>query len=225
MAVSFEKRDDIGIIWIDNPPVNAIGHEVRSGLASIFEQASNDGDLRALILACRGRTFCSGADITEFGKPIKEPILPDVLLQIEGLNIPVIAALHGTVLGGGFELALACHYRIAEAGTKVGLPEVTLGLVPGAGGTQRLPRLIGVEPALDIVTSGKPINAKKALELGAVDEIAAGDLLASAMTFARAQPAQRMTLFLQRVKSSFPPGKPRPSSAWNCLVMRRRPAA
>ena len=199
MIVSLEKENDIGLIWIDNQPVNAIGNAVRSGLVSVLEQVSNEVDLKAVVLACRGRTFCSGADITEFGKPVKKPILPDVLLKIEALDIPVIAALHGTVFGGGFELALACHYRIAEAHTKLGLPEVTLGLVPGAGGTQRLPRLIGVEPSLEMVTSGKPISAEEAFKLGAVDQVTDGDLIVAALSFANEVKSKTLRMALSKI--------------------------
>ena len=185
MTVSLEYREDLAIIWVDNPPVNAINHSVRQGILDALTKLDGNKYLLAIILACRGRTFLSGADIAEFGKPAKTPILPDVLDHIERMHVPVIAALFGSVLGGGFESALCCHYRIAANSTKVGFPEVNLGLIPGAGGTQRLPRLIGVEAAVDVITSGAPLSAKAAQKVGAVDQISDGDLLEDAITFAK----------------------------------------
>ncbi len=185
MTVSIEYRDSIAIIWVENPPVNAIGHVVRQGIDDALTALGTNKDVSAIILACKGRTFLSGADIMEFGKPVQEPILPDVLLHLERMQMPVIAALYGSVFGGGLETALACHYRIAAQGTKIGLPEVTLGIIPGAGGTQRLPRLIGVEAALDVIATGTPIAAEKALSLGAVDRISEGGLLEDALAFAK----------------------------------------
>ena len=183
-----ENAGDVALIWINNPPVNAISHAVREGIMRELAAAQDDGRVRAIVLACQGRTFCAGADIAEFDAPIAPPVLPDIITAIETCPKPVVAALFGTVLGGGLELALGCHGRIAAPGTRAGLPEVTLGLIPGAGGTQRLPRLIGLEAALDLVVSGRPISAEKALSLGLVDALAAGDLLdeASAMGRARA---------------------------------------
>ena len=137
--VSYEIVDGIGVITVDNPPVNALSHAVRQGLLDTLYAAQEDAS-RGLVIQCKGRTFIAGADITEFGKSPLEPYLPDLLNEIEASGKLVVAALHGTALGGGFETALACHYRIAIAGAKVGLPEVKLGLLPGAGGTQRSPR-------------------------------------------------------------------------------------
>lgn len=154
-VVTFERKDDIAVIRIDNPPVNALSHAVRSGLVEALEQARDD-DSRALLLLCEGRTFIAGADITEFSKTPKEPHLPDVIAAIENFAKPVVAALHGNALGGGLEVAMAAHYRCALPGTKLGLPEVKLGLLPGAGGTQRLPRLVGAQSALDMMISGAP---------------------------------------------------------------------
>ena len=148
--------DNIAIINIDNPPVNALSHAVRQGVVDAINQAEQDENIAAIVINCQGKTFIAGADIKEFGKTPKEPHLPDVLQRINQCKKPIIAALFGSVLGGGFELALACHYRVAIKGTKLGLPEVNLGLIPGAGGTQLLPRVAGVELALTMITSGKP---------------------------------------------------------------------
>src|SRR5215472_13002897 len=161
-SVDFQRDGEIAVVTVDNPPVNALKHEVRAGLAEALRQARGDGAVKAVVIACAGRTFFAGADITEFGKPPQAPGLHDVIAAIEAMPKPVIAALHGSALGGGFELALACHYRVAAPGTRVGLPEVKLGLLPGAGGTQRLPRLVGPEKALKMIVTGEPISAAEA---------------------------------------------------------------
>ncbi|MBV8091378.1 MAG: enoyl-CoA hydratase/isomerase family protein, partial [Alphaproteobacteria bacterium] len=168
-----------------NPPVNALKHEVRAGLADALRQARDDAAVKAVVIACAGRTFFAGADITEFGKPPQAPGLGEVIAAIENMPKPVVAALHGTALGGGFEVALACHFRLAVPSARVGLPEVKLGLLPGAGGTQRLPRLIGPEKALGMIVTGDPIGAREALADGIIDEIVEGDLMSGALAFAR----------------------------------------
>lgn len=183
-AVSYSKQGKIGVISVDNPPVNALAQRVREGILNAIRKAQKDKS-EAVVLCCEGRTFIAGADITEFGKPPMEPGLPEVLSALENSSKPVIAAIHGTALGGGFEVALACHYRCAIASAKVGLPEVKLGLLPGAGGTQRLPRVAGVKAALDIIVSGNPVPAKKAHDMGLVNEIIEGDLLEGAIGYAR----------------------------------------
>ena len=183
-VVTFEKRGNIGLIWIDSPPVNALGWEVRSGLCDCLKAGEADGEVQAIVLLARGRTFPVGADIREFGKSPREPLLPETCNRLEACSKPVIAALHGTALGGGFELALAAHYRIAQKDAKVGLPEITLGLVPGAGGTQRLPRLTGIPVALEFMSIGRPVMAQKALSLGMLDKISEGDLEADAIAYA-----------------------------------------
>src|SRR5947209_2885910 len=142
-TVDLRRDGDVAVVTADNPPVNALKHEVRAGLTEALAQARDDAEVKAVVIACAGRTFFAGADITEFGKPPQAPSLHDVIAAIEAMPKPVVAALHGTALGGGFELALACHFRVAASGARVGLPEVKLGLLPGAGGTQRLPRLVG----------------------------------------------------------------------------------
>ena len=184
-SVSYTKDGDIGIITINNPPVNALSHHVRQGLLESFTEANND-DTIATVLICDGRTFIAGADITEFGKPLQEPSFLGTMEVIENLQKPSVAAIHGTALGGGLETALCCHYRVAVPSARVGLPEVALGLLPGGGGTQRLPRLIGPEAALQAITSGVPMAANQAQKVGVIDAVVdEGNLLEGAKAFAR----------------------------------------
>jgi 3-hydroxyacyl-CoA dehydrogenase len=187
--VSYELVDDIGVITVTNPPVNALSHAVRQGLQDAIDAAQRDAS-KVLLIVCSGRTFIAGADITEFGKPPREPHLPDLCNTIEASSKIVVAAIHGTSLGGGLEVALSCHYRCAAPDAKVGLPEVKLGLLPGAGGTQRLPRLIGARPALDMMISGKPVDAARAANLGLVDRVVDGDLGTAALAWCRELAAQ-----------------------------------
>ncbi|WP_152218827.1 3-hydroxyacyl-CoA dehydrogenase NAD-binding domain-containing protein [Pseudomonas sp. SCB32] len=184
-AVQLLRRGEIALVTVDSPPVNALGQAVRAGLIKAFQQAEADPQVRAVVLVCAGRTFMAGADIREFGKPAQAPSLPDVIEAIERSSKPSVAVIHGTALGGGLEVALACHYRIARRDAQVGLPEVKLGLLPGAGGTQRLPRLAGVEKALDMIVSGAPIRAADALDNTIVDELFDGDLIAAGLAFAQ----------------------------------------
>ena len=174
-VTTIEKDGNISIITLNSPPVNALSAPVREGLHKGITEARNDGESEAIIIICEGRTFIAGADISEFGQEPKGPSLFEVQEFIEDSSKPVIAAIHGTALGGGLEVALTCHYRIAGPSAKCGLPEVNLGLLPGAGGTQRLPRVVGVEKALQMVTSGQHVPAKQCLEMGLVDEIANED--------------------------------------------------
>jgi 3-hydroxyacyl-CoA dehydrogenase len=183
--VTFSKEGNIGLIVVNNPPVNALSQAVRQGIKTGVEKGIADKDILAMIIICEGRTFIAGADIREFGKPMIEPFLPAIVQYIEDSPKPMIAAIHGTALGGGLEIALGCHFRIAAPTAKVGLPEVKLGILPGAGGTQRLPRLVGPQAALDMIVSGNPIAAQKAQTIGIIDEIADGDLKAAALTFAK----------------------------------------
>ncbi len=184
-VVGVEIKNDLAIVTIDNPPVNAMSQAVRVGLMGAMDEAEGAG-VGAVVLVCAGRTFIAGADIREFGKPPLPPPLPDVIARIESSEIPVVAALHGTALGGGFEVAMGCHYRVAVPTARVGLPEVHLGLIPGAGGTQRLPRLMGAEEALNMMISGKPIGATDGARAGVVDRIVEdGDLLDGATGYAR----------------------------------------
>ena len=183
-AVSYSIRDKIGVISVDSPPVNALSQRVREGILDAVRKAQKDKS-EAVVLCCKGRTFIAGADITEFGKPPLEPGLSEVLSAMENSSKPIIAAIHGAALGGGFEVALACHYRCAVAGARVGLPEVKLGLLPGAGGTQRVPRIAGIRAAFDMIVSGNPIAAAKARDMGLVNEIIDGDLVEGAISYAR----------------------------------------
>ncbi|NPU66420.1 3-hydroxyacyl-CoA dehydrogenase [Bradyrhizobium sp. 83012] len=173
-VAKLDRHDIIGIVTIDSPPVNALSAAVRGGILDNVKAAIDDPAIKAIVLTCGGRTFIAGADITEFGKPPKPPALNDVLSTIENSPKPVIAAIHGTALGGGLEVALACHYRVATKDSKLGLPEVKLGLLPGAGGTQRLPRAVGPELAVKMIVGGDPIGAAEALKSGLIEEIVEG---------------------------------------------------
>ena len=181
--VRYELQDRVGVISVDNPPVNALSQAVRQGLLDAITLAQSDTS-EAIVIICDGRTFIAGADITEFDKPFMEPGLPDLLNTIEASKKPVIAAVHGTALGGGFETALSAHYRCAVPSAKVGLPEVKLGLLPGAGGTQRTPRIAGVKASLDLIISGTPIRAAEAESIGLIDRIIEGDLRKGALEWA-----------------------------------------
>ena len=183
MVVNFRQKGPIGIVTIDNPPVNALSQAVRAGLLDAFKQTEALETIEAVLLICAGRTFIAGADISEFGKPLEAPHLSDLINEIEKASKPWIAVLHGNVLGGGLEVALGCHYRIAHSTTKLGLPEVTLGLIPGAGGTVRLPRLIGAVTALEMITSGKPLPARKALDIGLIDKLSTENIEEVAFEF------------------------------------------
>ena len=182
--VSYELQGNIGVIRVDNPPVNALSHAVRQGLHAAITTAQSD-ESEAVVIVCEGRTFIAGADITEFGKPLQSPWLPELLDTIEASSKRVVAAIHGTALGGGFETALATHYRCALASAKVGFPEVKLGLLPGAGGTQRTPRLAGVKASLDLITTGAPVAAGQAGQFGLIDKIIDGDLEEGAISWAK----------------------------------------
>jgi 3-hydroxyacyl-CoA dehydrogenase len=183
--VSLVCEDNVAVITIDNPPVNALSQPVRQGLVAAIEDAAADTQIEALVIMCEGRTFIAGADIREFGKPPQPPHLPEVVNFIEDSEKPVVAALHGTALGGGLEVALGCHYRIAVESAKIGFPEVKLGLLPGATGTQRLPRLAGVRQALDIMLSGAPLSATSARDNGIIDRLTESELRPAAIRFAR----------------------------------------
>ena len=184
MTVSVTREGALAHVVIDNPPVNAISLAVREGLLAAVAEIEADEAIAAVVLSCAGRTFVAGADVTEFDAPPQAPHLPDVISAIERARVPWVAALHGTVLGGGLELAMGCRARVAAPGTKLGLPEVTLGVIPGAGGTLRLPRLVGAERALEMIAGGKPVSAEAAREMGLIDEIADGALTEAAGAFA-----------------------------------------
>ncbi|WP_029031209.1 3-hydroxyacyl-CoA dehydrogenase NAD-binding domain-containing protein [Salinarimonas rosea] len=186
-VVTLDRKGDIAVVTLDNPPVNATSAALRAGLVDAIDRACADAQVRAIVLLCAGRTFVAGADVSEFGKPRAEPTLQDVVATVEGASKPVVAAVHGTALGGGFELAMACHHRIATPEAAFGLPEVSLGLVPGAGGTQRLPRLAGIATALSVIVEGRRLVGEAAREAGVVDALATGEesLREEAIGFAR----------------------------------------
>src|SRR5271167_3406251 len=188
--VQLTKDNDIAIITINNPPVNALSPGVPEGIAAAIEQIDKDDSVKAAVLIGGGKTFIAGADIKEFGKltsgkPGGGLELPTLLLKIEDCRKSVVMAIHGTAFGGGLELAMSGHYRVAVPAAQVGQPEVKLGIIPGAAGTQRLPRLAGVAAAVEMCTDGKPVSAEKALALGIIDKLIDGDLLAGAIAFAR----------------------------------------
>ncbi|MCV3242323.1 3-hydroxyacyl-CoA dehydrogenase NAD-binding domain-containing protein [Mesorhizobium sp. ZC-5] len=189
-SVTTTRNGDVAVITIDNPPVNALSFHVREPLMEAFEALRDDASVAAIVLACAGRTFVAGADITEFGKPMQQPDLRALIATLEKIEKPTVAAIHGTALGGGLELALGCHFRVADKAARLGLPEVKLGLLPGAGGTIRLPYLLGPQKALKIIVSGTPIGVAEALDGGLVDAIADGELVAAAIEFARARAAE-----------------------------------
>ena len=205
-AVSVSNRDGVAVVTLNNPPVNGLGFAVRTGLQAALETAATDDAVRALVITGSGRMFSGGADISEFGKtpPPGTPHLPTLIDAIEASEKPVVAAIHGVALGGGFEVALGCHVRLAAPGTRVGLPEVTLGILPGAGGTQRLPRLIGIPAALDVIVSGKMVPSAEARALGMIDDVVGGDIVDAAVSRARrmvaeSQPPRRTSALDDRV--------------------------
>ncbi|MEP5732032.1 MAG: 3-hydroxyacyl-CoA dehydrogenase NAD-binding domain-containing protein [Sulfitobacter sp.] len=174
-TVHYSRAGDIAVLRLQNPPVNALSWDVRKALLARLKQAEAEAGVRAIVIVGEGRTFIAGADIKEFGKPPQDPGLPDLCDRLEASELLIVASMHGVSLGGGLEVALSAHYRIAQPSARVGLPEVHLGLIPGAGGTQRLPRLIGAQNAIDVITSGRHIGAKEALTLGILDKIEDGD--------------------------------------------------
>lgn len=184
--VKYECLQGVALIAINNPPVNALSHGVRNGLLDSIRRFEEDEDAQIAVLYGTGRLFISGADISEFGQSPQPPHLPDVILQIERCDKPIVAAIHGVALGGGLEVAMGAHYRVAHGQAKLGMPEVKLGLIPGAGGTQRLPRLVGVDNALKLITGGNPIDASDALQMGLIDRIATDeDVSVAGIAFAR----------------------------------------
>ena len=184
--VGLKVQDHIAVVTIDNPPVNALGVAVRRGLEQAIALAQADEAVHAVLIVGKGRAFIAGADIREFGLPPQSPSLPEVCQQIEACDKPVVAAIHGPALGGGLEVAMSAHYRVATASAKLGLPEVQLGLLPGAGGTQRAPRLIGAQAALDLMLSGRHVGAQEALRMGLIDHVATSDdVLAEGLAYVR----------------------------------------
>src|SRR5690349_12323966 len=191
-------RDGIAVITLNNPPVNGLGNALRARVLEQLKKADADPGIKAVVLIGAGKAFSGGADIREFGRPREKPDLPEVNDFQDAMKKPLVAAIAGFALGGGLELALACHYRIAAPGAQLGLPEVKLGILPGSGGTQRLPRIVPVAEAVRMMTTGNPIAAERALSLGLVDEIAAGgkggDLAAAAVAYAKQLVAQKKPL-------------------------------
>ena len=193
-VVKVERRDAVAIVIVNSPPVNALSAAVRKGIADGVKSAEADASVKAIVIACAGRTFIAGADITEFGKPPQSPSLHEVIEVIENSSKPVVAAIHGTALGGGLELALGAHFRVATKDAKLGLPEVKLGLLPGAGGTQRLPRAVGPELAVKMIVGGDPIGAADALKNGLIDEVVDGEPAVGGEAFARKVLAEKRPL-------------------------------
>jgi len=185
-CVTMSMDGGVAVISVNNPPVNTINAAVRAGLFAAAADIHARGGVAAVVLVCEGSTFFSGADIGEFAGPPKEAEYRDLFRQLERLPVPVVAGMHGVVMGGGLEITLACHYRVAVPGTRFGLPEVTLGIIPGAGGTQRLPRLIGVEKTLDLILAARPVDVATAIALGFVDAEIQGDVRTATVDFARA---------------------------------------
>jgi 3-hydroxyacyl-CoA dehydrogenase len=198
-VVGLERRGEIALVTIDHPPVNAASKAVRAGLMEAVREIDGDAAVKAAVVACAGSTFVAGADIREFGRPIEEPSLPTVVAAILESSKPFVAAIHGTALGGGFELALACDVRVIAKDAAVGLPEVTLGIIPGAGGTQHVPRIVGLAKAIDIVCSGRRIRAREALDLELVDRIAEGDVVAEAVEVARSRAGRKLRVSARHV--------------------------
>jgi 3-hydroxyacyl-CoA dehydrogenase len=220
-VVDLRRDGAIAVIVLDNPPVNAMSHAVRAGLLDALHRAKADPAIAAVALAGAGRCFSGGFDITEFGKPFQPPGLIELEEACEAMGKPVVVALHGATLGGGVEVALACHFRVAAPDARLGLPEIKLGLLPGAGGTQRLPRLIGAEKTLRLITSGDPVPARQALADGLVDAIVEGDLVPGAVAFARQAVAEKRPLTLLRDRAPFgkveAPGRLRGRAAEACI--------
>jgi len=222
-CVHVEAKGDVCVITIDNPPINATSLAVRQGLTVAISEFKNNANFQAAVIVGAGSTFVAGADIREFGQPMQEPILPEVIRAIEDCGKPVVAALHGAALGGGFELALACDARVADAKTVVGLPEVSLGIIPGAGGTQMLPRRVGVSRAIRMICGAQRISAKEAQSLHLLDEVVTGDVLDAAIAFARRMqgkkcrirdesvPAEGPALIQQAADEAMRAGKRRPA--------------
>src|ERR671926_420600 len=201
--ISTHKHRDVLIVLSNNPPVNALSAAVREGLVDAIAAAEADNSVNAVVIACEGQTFFAGADITEFGRPPQQPWLPMVVDTIENCSKPVVAAIHGTAFGGGLEVALGCHYRVADPSAKLGTPEVKLGLLPGAGGTQRLPRVAGVPQALEMCATGTPIGAKQGFDCGLIDRIVEGELIPHAVAYAEevrdVRPLPRSSQFDEKV--------------------------
>jgi 3-hydroxyacyl-CoA dehydrogenase len=226
--ITTRRHGDVLIVTSNNPPVNSLGHAVREGLVRAMDEADADAAIKAVVIIGEGNTFFAGADISEFGTPkaFAQPMLPQVVDRIENCTKPVVAAIHGTALGGGLEVALASHYRVAVPSAKLGVPEVKLGLLPGAGGTQRLPRVAGVQKALEMAATGNPIGAKEAYEVGLLDKLIEGDLEQHAVAYAHEVKDYRPIPSRARMTTSLPrPAPTRPSLTSFARPMPRSSAA
>ncbi len=206
MTATYQEHGDIAVITLDNPPVNGLGHETRTGIVDGVNRALDNPAVKGIVLVGSGKGFSGGADIREFNSPkvLQEPSLNTVIRVVEGSEKPVVAAIHGMAMGGGLELALGCHYRVATAGAQIALPEVKLGILPGAGGTQRLPRAIGLEPALNMIVSGTPVMSEKLAGTKLFDQMIDGDLLAGAIAFARSVADRRPLPKVRNLKIDMP---------------------
>src|SRR5476649_1958652 len=206
MAVDYTTRDGIAVITLHNPPVNGLGFSTRLGIVEGVEKAQADASVSAIVIIGAGKAFSGGADITEFNTPkaTQEPTLHTVIKIVEGSAKPVVAAIHSVAMGGGLELALGCHYRVASPGAQIALPEVKLGLLPGSGGTQRLPRVVGVETALNMIVSGNPVLSEKLAATKLFDQMIEGDLMAGAIAFAEKMAAVRPLPKVRDIKVDYP---------------------
>src|SRR5687767_7488741 len=209
MTADYKVHGDVAVITMNNPPVNGLGYASRKGITDGLEKANADASVKAIVITGAGKAFSGGADITEFGSPkaVAEPNLLSVIIAVENSAKPVVAAIHSVCMGGGLELALGCHYRIAALGTQVALPEVKLGLVPGAGGTQRLPRALGVETALNMIVSGEPVKSELLASLPGqklFDKVVEGDLLQGAVAFATEVAGKRPLPRVRDIKPTHP---------------------
>lgn len=220
-VVKLAVTERCAVVTIDSPTVNALSAAVRRGIVEQVETANADAAVDSIVIACAGRTFVAGADITEFGKPPQSPSANEVIAALESCSKPVIAAIHGTALGGGLELALGCHFRVATKDARLGLPEVKLGLLPGAGGTQRLPRAVGPEFAVKMIVTGEPVGAAEARERGLIDDIVDA-LVDGAVAFAKRVVTERRPL---RVLATTTPGSRMPGRIAPCSPppLRRPP--
>src|SRR6059036_2328199 len=209
MSANYETRGSVAVITLNNPPVNGLGYETRKGITDGLERAASDPAIKAIVITGAGKAFSGGADIREFGSPkaLAEPNLLSVIKAVEDSPKPVIAAVHSVCMGGGLELALGCHYRVGAPGTQVALPEVKLGLVPGAGGTQRLPRVLGVETALNMIVSGEPVKSEllaKQPGQKLFDKVVDGDVVEAAVAFAREKADARPLPIVSKLKVEYP---------------------
>jgi len=206
MSATYQEHGDIGVITLNNPPVNGLGHATRAGIVDGVGRALDNPAIKAIIITGAGKGFSGGADIREFNSPkaLQEPSLHTVIRVVEESDKPVIAAIHGVAMGGGLELALGCHYRVATAGAQIALPEVKLGILPGAGGTQRLPRVLGVETALNMIVTGNTVLSEKLAATKLFDQMISGDLIEGALAFAKKSGGYPSTTQGQRHTTELP---------------------